>query len=677
MRLVDHQLCLIEQPYPVRLTLSAWLDGQWRLLELQESGGGFAAQAGDVHATLELQQEAGQISYSLSFASQRPTRLQLRLEVAGARQPFHVIPGCIFGDNNMADSMGHAPSLTTEHPDQPSCSPYWELRADRAPLPISLLYCDGLIVAASIEAYSAGQALEAEMPEAFIRNGLFAALAHDGAGDACGTVLGHSQLPNFWSDESLPVIGHHSTGATARGRIYLRSATARTGVHQIIREEYAYHRELPATPISREAAVAALVDAFVRVNWHGENGLNEIGSPAVTMSPFFGGTQVRENFTNMRCEDAAKVELKAWRTLSEIGWAGGTAIADPLLVAGHRLNHPVATAHAIEILDRIAAGINPASGLLWDVVGKYEGKRVNWWWTGYMVQDCHCAYTNGNAVWHLLKAYKTSREWPGHAHENWLATARTVLDNVLQLQQANGSFGYTYATDRKAVLDAGGYAGVWFVAALALAHELTNDPRYLEAAQRGVGYYHALIAELTSWGTPMDQFKWPDQEGNLGLVRALPVLHRITGDARYLSMLCDAAGYEYLWRYGQRTRPQTPPLKDSHWNSCGGSMTGVFSWQHPMGMFINADLIYLAEQTGDDYHRQRAEDGTNWGINTVSLYPEVTEYGIRGVMTECYCQSNPRPKEFNADGSPATLWHSYNGWAAAATLEGLLEVAGV
>jgi hypothetical protein len=93
-----------------------------------------------------------------------------------------------------------------------------------------------------------------------------------------------------------------------------------------------------------------------------------------------------------------------------------------------------------------------------------------------------------------------------------------------------------------------------------------------------------------------------------------------------------------------------------------------------MGMLVNADLLYLAEQTGDDYHRHRVEDSHDWGINTVSIHPEVVDYGIRGVMTECYCPSNPRPGEFNGDGTPSTIWHSYNGWAAAATLEGLLEV---
>lgn len=674
MELADGRIRLADQPYPVALALNYWLENGWRALPLQAEGDAFIAHAPSFQARLALQGAGEQYSYSLSFQSARPTRVQLRLDVPGAREPFHVIPGCIFGDNNMEFSLGHAPNLTTAHPDNPSCSPYWEVRADRSPLPLSMLYANSLVVGISIDPYAEGEPLETDYPESFIRNGLFAEVAHDGGSDACGVVLGHAQMPNFWDGKSLPVTKHHATGAKAKGRIYLQPASLRLAVHDIVRQEYYHHREPPVPPISRGEAIESLVDAFVRVNWHDETGKNALGSEPPIMSPFFGGTKIRENFTNMRCNDEAKVDLKAWRTLADIGWAGGSVVADPLFIAGHRLGHQDAIAHGAEILDRIANAINPASGLFWDVAGKYEGHRVNWWWTGYMVQDCHCAYTNGSACWHLLKAYRDSLEWSAGAHVNWLRSACAVLDTIVGLQQENGNFGYTYPTDRVAILDPNGYAGAWFVAALALAHQLTGKQEYLAAAERGAPYYHVLMADLMCWGTPMDQYKWPDQEGNLGLMRALPLLHQITGDAKYLTMLADSAGYEYLWRYGQRTRPQSPPLQDSHWNSCGGSMTGVFSWQHPMGMFVNTDLLYLAEQTGDDYHRHRAEDGTNWGINTVAIYPEVTEYGIRGVMTECYCQSNPRPGEFNADGTPATLWHSYNGWAAAATLEGLLEV---
>jgi len=683
MQLHGRALQLIDASKTVLLTLNYWWGDAWQPLPFSGQDGVYCADTGEVSARLELSGQGDVFQYTLRYQAYTPIRLQLRLEMEGASEPFHVIPGCIFGDNNMADSLGKAPNLTTLHPDNPSCSPYWELRADRASLPISMLSTPELAIAVSIDPYASGRpdriGGEAAGADDFIRNGLFAEVAHNNSGDACGVTLGYAQLPNFWDGERLPVIGHTTTEASTSGRIYLQAlpegvANPRLAVHDFIRREYPHHRETPAAPITQDAAIGALVDAFVTVNWHDETGRNALGSKPPRMGEFFAGVDIKENFTNMRCSDDAKTELTAWRTLCEIGWSGGSAIADPLLTAGQRLGNAAAVAHATKVLDRIAGAINPASGLLWDVVGKYEGNRVNWWWSGYMVMDCHCGYTNGNAVWHLLKAYRNAHECDGSHHANWLETACSVLDTAIELQRADGKFGYTFAIDRREVLDWNGFAGVWFVAALALAYHLTGKENYLDAARKGAEYYHGEVTTVSVCGGPMDQFKWPDHEGNLGFIRALPLLHRITGDQQYLAMLTDAAHYEYLWRYGQRTRPQSPPLKDSHWNSCGGSTSGVFTWQHPMGMFVNADLLYLAEQTGDDYHRQRAEDSIAWGINTVSIYPEVAGYGIRGVMTECYCQSNPRPGQFNGDGTPATLWHSYNGWAAAATLEGLLEV---
>jgi len=52
----------------------------------------------------------------------------------------------------------------------------------------------------------------------------------------------------------------------------------------------------------------------------------------------------------------------------------------------------------------------------------------------------------------------------------------------------------------------------------------------------------------------------------------------------------------------------------------------------------------------------------------------VTGYGIRGVMTEqFYMSDGGATKTHPADGSPTGIWYSYNGWAAAAVLEALLE----
>src|SRR6185503_4933921 len=100
------------------LVLSRWEGDRWRALPLIERDGIFTAAGGDVRCRLSLTKEKTDYRYQLSFESSRPTRLQLRLELAQANDPFHVIPGVIFGDNNLGPCepkrLAH---LTASHPE--------------------------------------------------------------------------------------------------------------------------------------------------------------------------------------------------------------------------------------------------------------------------------------------------------------------------------------------------------------------------------------------------------------------------------------------------------------------------------------------------------------------------------------------------------------------------------
>jgi hypothetical protein len=275
-----------------------------------------------------------------------------------------------------------------------------------------------------------------------------------------------------------------------------------------------------------------------------------------------------------------------------------------------------------------------------------------------------------------LRAYERERRL-GHEHPAWLASSLKVLDTVARLQLPNGSLGYAYALDRPAIVDTEGFAGAWFVPGLALAFQRTGNPAYLEAAQRAAVYYDSLARKLTTPGTQMDCWKSPSHESSVPWVFAAAWLHRATREDRYLEMLRNAASFEYLWRYAVRTRPSFRPLKDSHWNSCGAACSHAAAGAvHQFGLLIGPELDYLARQTGDAYHADRSADGVDWGINTVSLWPEVTGYGIRGVMTEqFYMSDGGTTKTHPAENSPAGIWYSYNGWAAAAVLEALLDTA--
>ena len=266
-----------------------------------------------------------------------------------------------------------------------------------------------------------------------------------------------------------------------------------------------------------------------------------------------------------------------------------------------------------DIADEIAGAFNPAGGMINDVTrpdwkADWEPNPVNGWWAYLgLTSDCHCAYTNGSAVYYLLKMLLLLQK-KGEDRPKWRQAALQTLETIMSLQREDGCLGYTYSRYEQKVLDWEGFAGCWFAAAMPLAYQLTGEKRYLEACRKALVYYGQSVRELCCFGSPMDTWKSVDQEGNLAYIRAARLMHVITGEACFLQCLKEGAHYQFLWQYGFKARPECPPLKD-HWNACGGSITSVSNPHvHPMGVLVIEDLFYLADQTGDAYYSQRAQD---------------------------------------------------------------------
>jgi hypothetical protein len=660
MRVQSGAVSMVQGSLAAELRLSYWQNCAWHPMDLRKMDDRLEAGHNGVSVSLMLSPVAsGCHCYTVALTSSFPTRIRLALEVPLAHaDPFHIIPACLLGDNNLRGAEpGHFPNLTREAAESVSCSPYWEFRADRAALPLSMLLFQGGVAALSIQPYTQAGLQLTTSREGFIRNGVCAMLG-DGGGvpHACGVTIGYRNTPvSFVNKDQWGVPTEHLVvEAEASGFIHLHEGTDRLVAHSVIRQVYDALHERPQVPITSEAGIRFLTRAFLDVNWQED----------------------REHFTNLWCKDAGKCSLTPWRTLAEVGWTGGGVIAHPLLMAGVLYSDDMAVKRAVYLLDWMAKAYNPASGLLWDVCGKNEGVGVNGWWSGYLVKDVHCAYTNASGVYYLLKSYEFLLEHQRDSNRKWLHTACQVLDTMLTLQFADGRYGFTYSTTEPRIVDADGFAGVYWAAAMAIAARITGNRRYTDSARRAMEFYRESVRSLCCCGTPMDTWKSPDQEGNLGFMRAAAELFRTTRNEDWLTLLEEGAYYEYIWRYGFRSRPEFRPLKGSHWSSVGGSVTSVSNPHiHPMGVFVSRELDLLATHSGSAYHRQRRQDGLDWALNSISLYPTVTGYGQPGVMTERFCPSDGLTIETLPDGSPSSMWFSYNGWAAAAVLEGLVASA--
>lgn len=386
-------------------------------------------------------------------------------------------------------------------------------------------------------------------------------------------------------------------------------------------------------------------------------------------------------YTNRCCRPPRETEMRPWRLVTEIGWTGGGVLAYPLVLCrdalGADAEAPLAAAMSGEqLFDRIADAYNENSGLLNDLMApNAAGSQVNGWWTGYgLVKDCHCAYTVGSAVHYLTKTMDYLHQNGKPCPAKWMDAAQKVLHTVMDLQRADGAFGYTYSTQERKVLDWSGFAGCWFAPALVYLYRLTGEERCLHSAEKALDYYHTFVKDLNCYGTPMDTWKAVDEEGNLAFMRGSRLLYEQTGKAEFLQYMKDSAGYEFLWRYGYKTYPEHTPLNQG-WSACGGAVTSVSNPHiHPMGVIIDTDLRYLARVTGDGYYASRAADSADWMLQCLELYPAATGYGRYGILSERWCPSDGLDVERFSDGRPFSSWFSHNLWASACVLEAACEL---
>jgi hypothetical protein len=606
----------------------------------------------EIEVSLKFETVEAETDYTLIVRSVFPTRVKLSGSLTGDN-PWHFIPCCIHGNNNLDKAKpGQYPNLTNRFPNEKFSSPYWEFRADRASHPLSVLMTDSGSVGISVDPYCN------DADGSLIRNGVFSELPN-----RFGVTLGYANLPFTFvnkntlgeEDGAYPSTSRSVYCAEVRGKVFQSSERGLSAVSRMIESLYRQYRECPCYQRTIREAALALLDAFVQQNWSDEFG----------------------HYTNQH-DRLTGDGLIPWRGLYEIAWTGGVVLGFPFLLAEKTLglssDYFNGRKSGRVLFDEVAASVNPQSGLFFDLTRDLSGSRVNGWWQRLKITwDLHAAYTNGQALYYFFQAVMRLRELNQPVPDVWLSAACGVSDSLVNLQREDGCCGYSYCTDRQEVFDWDGFGGCWVVAGFAAAFRCTGEGRYLDAARKGIIFYRQSIRNCNACGTPMDTWKSPEEEGNLAFVKAARLLHEATGEVVFLQMLEEGAQYEYLWRYGFKAVPEFPPLKDSGWNSCGGSVTSVSNPHlHPMGLLLTEDLHYLAEQTGDEYHRNRAEDAVAWAMQCMELYPEVSGYGRYGVLTERFCPSDGLTIETFPAGGPSSLWFSYNGWAAANVLEALL-----
>ena len=649
------EIALIIGEVKVILRLVYWDKSKtWRPLKLVQEENTVKSE-GPVKVTFLFIDEGKYLSYKMDVQSPEPTRMGIFLSLPGTTSEtpvYHVLPGLLFGDNNLKDVMDKNAfhHLTNEPLEGKAFSPVWEFRADRCAMPLSAMCSEKAIIAISIDPYSETGSKE----QGTIVNGVISMLADDTVPASCGVTLGYGNRPYTYPYQTVfnPPEEETFLSGKVSGRIYAEASGDRRMVHRFVREEYKHRRKLPEIKKNRNEALNACAAAMRDVHWSKKD--------KAFCNLYFdnGATHAR---------DARK------RVLEEIGWCGGPSIALPAIQAGLYLNDKELLQHGLDTCNIVPGLLNPRSGLLYDngMTGK---KDVNGWWSGRAGRDKHFAYTNGSCISDLMSSAKVLEDAGRDVPETWYEIATTVLDTIASLQLEDGNLGYAYSVKRPEIIDPHGAIGAWWIPGFALASKRLNKPHYMKVARRALAYYHQFYIDLDVNGASMDTGKSPNEESAHAFIRASRILHELTGDDYYLETLRDGIDLECLWRYGYATKPLVPPLSNSGWNSCGGSVTSVANpCIHPMGIRVSDDLRYYAEVTGDKYVYKRWEDGINWSVNSLELYPTYTGIGPFGITSERYCQSDGMLYPKTGGGELWSIWNASHCFGVAAMLEGFVD----
>ena len=598
-----------------------------------------------------VDEEFAHVSLGCSLTVKSDCRVEFVLK-GSDRQSFHILPGFLFGDNNYRLSGGdHFPHLRDKLPSEEGGEGVfsaWLCRADRlaAPVAMSIGEKNGF-VAISAPVY------HEDMNDEIIPAGFGAMLP-----SSVIYSLGYINFPLTFVNKdtfSEPQEELLAAGLTLDFSIdlFMGVNTGRHTAFSVLRQVYDLCHEAPETGLVVGDCIEALADVLAVDGWNEETGT--FVSIAVDGLPFE--------------ERRKKVGGRA------LAWVGGAVVAYPLLLAGCRYGNEEWLNIGATALEKIAGCWNEKSGLFFDALDENGEPTVNYWWSSISNKDLHSAYTGAQIAYYLLKAGNTIEDSGFEVPELWVENSLRSLDTMLKLQHECGHYGYAYYPDKVGVADWEGFAGAWWIPAMCLAYRRTGQQKYLDSAVKAAEIYYTQLQTLELWGTPMDTFKGNDEEGNLGFMRGVRLLHELTGDSVYLNMLGFSVEYEYLWRYCYNTFPLEPPLRDSGWNSSGGSITSVSNPHiHPMAMLVASEIKYLYDISGDPHHLSRLKDGLLWAMNSLEIYPEPAGYGRFGWTGERYCPSDGLLIKKFFDGTIASTELGLNLWATAAMLEGFLEI---
>ncbi|MEM2637001.1 MAG: glycoside hydrolase family 76 protein [Candidatus Korarchaeota archaeon] len=229
-------------------------------------------------------------------------------------------------------------------------------------------------------------------------------------------------------------------------------------------------------------------------------------------------------------------------------------------------------------------------------------------WYGYAVSRTRRANTRtmGESGYIFAKFYQLAKNY-GDASPAWLHVPQKIGEFMISNQLPSGSFGKWWNLDGTIHEDSG-TNGAYIIWMLAELYKITNDKRYLDAAERAMEFYNREFIETDSyWGDTLDA-DTPDKEASHAVLRAACLMYEVTGKKKYLDMAIEAAHAIASWQIIYKIPfSKKTPLGQRNYDTTGMTIVSVEN-QHLdiYGLAIAVDWFKLWKYTNDSYWKERA-----------------------------------------------------------------------
>ncbi|WP_051425499.1 hypothetical protein [Jiangella gansuensis] len=614
------------------------LDADGVVVGTAELDGGHDLSAQVVAGPLRIEAEAGSAAgragavvdlvLDVVNAGDDPFTGHLRLvaDVAGAAEPWWLIPGLFYGENRPEACERLFPRFApgADDPDG-MVSDHWSFRSDRAATPAVFAWGqrDGVVVAV------------AELSECGPTG---VGYSHFGSVASAHVVFPFREAPVTYYGSPRPRPAEVARFTWQPGE----PVTLRASVGRLPADRHAYapvlraihdrnralHPVEPWLPVAQAADIAA--EGLVR--WHYDP------DPGVLLETVGFDREVTGG-------DGRPVDRQAMH----VGWVSGIPWAYALLAHGRRVGNAAEVAAASHVVDFICGNLSP-SGTFW---GRWE--RASGWtqsWTP--VRGGLHARTLGEATLFLLRALELVAP---DEHPDWVAAARSNLDVVRDRQRADGNLGSVHHAVDGTVLSWAGASGLTWISAFCEAAAWDSDGEYLAAAVRAGEYYARFVEREFIHGAPEDVDLAPTSEDGYAAVMAYVALHRRTGSPRWLDLARRAADWMLTFRYTYNVKFAPRSQLGVYGFASRGADQASPSNQHlhAYGLVCTRELTELSAATGDPHYRERAEEALACFRQLIaSKDGEVNSY--RGMITERYYQTSC----FQPKGMLLTLSHAWS-----------------